>query len=62
MTDPILPEDKAARRAEIDRLVEAVVALAAQPRAGVREDRQRYDDMHERLKAALYRAAGLGNE
>lgn len=47
------------RRAEIDRLVAAVIAAASQGAKASGEEREQYAKLYTSLTNALYRAAGL---
>ena len=59
MSNPInaLPPEE--RKAEIDRLVSAVIAAAAQGARASGPEREHYERIYTNLTNALYRAAGL---
>jgi hypothetical protein len=59
MTNPISALPIEERKAEIDRLVAAVIAVAAQGAKASGEERDRYERLYMNLTHALYRAAGL---
>lgn len=59
MTNPISALPVEERKAEIDRLVAAVIAVATQGAKASGEERNRYERLYMNLTCALYRAAGL---
>lgn len=59
MTIPISALPVEERKAEIDRLVAAVIAAATQGAKASGAERERYQRLYMSLTHSLYRAAGL---